>query len=65
MKKTLKFTLEISIDVSGDIKDDQELTDIVIDSMNDSFPSVIFDNSDTLIFTDSFEYKVKSYKDEK
>jgi hypothetical protein len=58
MKETLIFTLEVEIEIDGRKPSDEVLNCRIIDAMNKSFPSLMFDDDgiDCAIFVNSFAY---------
>jgi hypothetical protein len=58
MKETLKFTLEVEVDIDGKKPSDAVLNNRIIDAMNESFPSMMFDDDDLdcAVFVNSWEY---------
>lgn len=60
MNKKIKFLLTMELEIDGQIKNDI-LMDKIIDSLNDSMPSVLFDNTelDCVVFVNNFAYSIK------
>lgn len=59
MRETLKFTLEVEVDIDGVRPNDDVLMDMVIASLNEAFPSVLFndDELDCAVITNCFSYE--------
>ena len=58
MKETHKFTLEVEIEIDGKRPSDEVLNDRFIGALNETFPSIVFDDDelDCSVFVNSWEY---------
>ena len=60
MKETIKFTLTLEVDIDGKRPSDDVLVSKIIDALNYSIPSVLFDDDDLdcAVFAESWACEV-------
>ncbi len=61
-KEILRYTLEVEVEIDGRRPSDKMLNDRFIDSMNERFPSVAFDDEelDCAVFVNNWCYEISS-----